>query len=151
MKKLLILSIIIGLFSGCATQTLTPNSSPLAVVKKVANLATDLTTTAANLNAAVKSGALPATDPAVTCANDALVKTGLAAPAVPDNSFQVTNAGPVSAGSIAYIKLAMAKAKPPFVISPQCLQMLGQFQVDGLNAIANPRDAIVTTIEAALQ
>src|SRR5580658_8115492 len=98
------------LASGCATgpQTLTANSAPpILQAKPVQN---QIVSTAANLNAAVTAGALPATDPAVQCANNAVAAAGLAPGATKPVTFTVTCSGGLSldCGAVAYIKTQMA-------------------------------------------
>lgn len=137
MKRLTAL-LSIALLSACATQQISSAPDPLVKSPAVVN---DFKVTAQNLNDAQAAGMLPATDPAVACANDALVKTGISVPAgtPPAKTINVVNAGAISGGSIAYIKVQMAKKlTAPLVISPQCLQLLGQFQIDALTAAANP-------------
>lgn len=132
---------------GCATQTISNSAGP-AIHDKV--IVTDLEATAANLNQAVAIGVLPATDPAVGCINDVLIKTGItvAPNSTPAQTFTATNSGIVSAGSIAYIKIQLAKqlSNHPVVISPECKQLLGQMQIDGLATAASPLQTIKTLI-----
>ena len=137
---------------GCASQQISnTSSSPLLKNTAIVN---DFKATASNLNQAVAIGVLPASDPAVGCINDALVATGITPPpapvlpagqVAPPTSFQAVNAGAISAGSIAYIRLHQAKAAP-IVVSVNCKTLLGQFQIDGLTAAANP----IQTIENAI-
>lgn len=132
--------------AGCGT-TQTISAAPPPIIKSAA-VVDDFKATAANLNAAVTAGVLPANDPAAACVNDALVKTGITPPAgaATPSSFTVTNAGLVSAGSIAYIKVRMAQAAQPVTIATSCKELLGQLQIDGLAAAASP----VGTLETLL-
>lgn len=98
-------------------------------------LATDLTATAFNLNSAVKVGALPATDPATGCVNSALAQFGLTAPAGP--SFVPENVGPISAGSIVYIRAQQLKAAAGTLsgdLPVPCEALIGKLVVDGIKA-----------------
>jgi hypothetical protein len=146
----------LALTAGCATQTITagPQAPAIASNKTVVS---DFTDAAGNLNCAVAIGILPATDPAVVCSNAALAAFNLPAvtcvtgvptvtpPSPPVagavTSFKATNGGMISAGTIAYIKLAQAKA-PPITVSASCEQVLGKLQVMGLTAAANPLGTI---------
>lgn len=158
MKQLLSIGIIF-LLAGCAgTQVISSAPAPLVASSKP--IVSDFTATAGNLNCAVQIGLLPATDPAVTCANAALAAFGLPAvscatgvpvvAAAPTGtsapSFTATNAGLVSAGSIAYIKLAQAANAKPFTVDPSCETVLGKMQVMGLAAAANPVGAVESIV-----
>jgi hypothetical protein len=161
MKHLFALAAIaaISLIAGCATQTISA-TSPAPIIAQNKTIASDFTATAGNLNCAVAIGILPATDPAVGCVNSALAAFNLPAvscvngvPTVaaasttsPAASFTATNAGLVSGGSIAYIKLAQAQAVQPVTVSAACKQLLGQLQVDGLAATANPLGTVETIL-----
>ena len=155
--KYLFAIVALLLLAACASQTIT--ATPQSAIATNKPVVSDFTATAGNLNCAVAIGILPATDPAVMCANDALVKFSLpsvscvagvptvAAP-VPGTapvSFKATNAGLISAGSIMYIKRAQAGAAP-ITVSPTCEQLFGKLQVDGLSAASNP----IGTIENIL-
>lgn len=143
----------IALFAGCATQTITSGTAaPLAVVSKSPAIVADFKATAANLQAAVTNGDLPATDQANSCMQTVLVQTGITPPAgtAPAKQYTVTNAGALSAGSIAYIKLTKAAAATatPLAVPASCEQLLGHLQVLGLQAAANPVGAVETIISA---
>ena len=145
MKRIIIVIALLAL-AACATQTITSGPAPVIQSKTVAN---DFLATATNLNAAVAAGIIPATDPTVTCANNAVSVFNLAPPAAnapAPASFTVTNAGIISAGSIAYIKFMKANNAAPITVSTNCEQLLGHLQVMGLAAVQNP----VGTIENIL-
>ena len=138
MKRLftLVACFIVAACAAPGPQTLTAAPVPLLMQNKTVQ--SELATTNANLNAAVTAGALPATDPAVVCSNQAMQAAGLSGTTTPPQQFTVNCNGGLSCGSISYIKARIALNAKPFTVDPGCLQLLGQFQVDAATAAANP-------------
>lgn len=136
MKYIIAILATIGvlLATGCAT---TISTGSVATVSPTSKLGTDLQATAYNLDQAIAIGVLPTNDPAAVCVHAVLVQTGIENPSgVPVASFEAKKDGPVSAGSIAYIKLAQLKAAKLPVIPVDCYALIGKMQVDGLKAAA---------------
>ena len=148
MKRILSLAAIALLAAACAS---TPASisavAPNQVVslKETPTLQTDLTSAAYNLNQAVSIGVLPATDPAVTCVNDLLTKTGLAPNTTPPASFVPKNDGLASAGAIAYIIYQQQKTlSGGLKVDPSCEALVGRIVIDGAKAINAPAAALIS-------
>ena len=138
MKLNIFITIVLtALLAGCGTlitNSTGPSVSPTSI------LGTDLVTAASNLDQAIAIGALPANDPADVCVHGVLQQVGLeAVPGAPaPASFQASNKGLVSGGSIVYIRVQQLKNLKTVGISDQCYALLGKLQVDGLKAAVVP-------------
>lgn len=131
-------------------------SSPAPLSPNGSTIGQDLTAAYTNLTQAVQVGALPATDTTAQCVGSVMTQAGVPLPgstAVAAPSFIPVNDGPASLGAIAYIRAQQALAAAgQFTVPPPCLQVIGQFVVDGLKAQANVANQVtaITAITALI-
>lgn len=120
--------------SGCANPppvTTSPISTAIGAIPGAGSaLTTDITDAQYNFNQAVAIGALPASDPAPGCLNQAVAIMGIGA--TPANSFTPRIAGIVSGGSVVYIDAQQLKTLTGGLpnVPSNCLQLIGQIVVD---------------------
>jgi hypothetical protein len=123
-------------------------SAPAPLSPNGSTIGQDLSAAYSNLDQAMTVGALAATDPAAACVGSVMAQAGIAVPGAPATtapSFVPVNDGPASLGAIVYIRAKQAAAAAGgLTASPPCLQIVGQFVVDGLKAAANVQSQVGT-------
>ena len=113
------------LLTGCAMDTpigskYQPTTAPGKLIMN------DLKAASVNLNSAVRVGALPASDPAPDCLQNALDRFGEG-----QETFVPEIDGVVSLASIAYIRAKQLENRAP--VSMECKAMLGDILLRRLN------------------
>jgi hypothetical protein len=130
------LSILAGCASTDAPITTAPPTPLQVIAPKGSTEADDLIAAAANLDQAAAIGILRSDDPAVTCAHSALKAAGLEGATEEAKSFTPKLSGPLSEGSVLYIRAQQLKAAQPIRLPTGCGDLLIQIRLDAIRAAA---------------